>query len=135
MYTKKIKELYGCEYITSDKKLHPLQNWYNQLIDKSIDDITVADVLRMLRQAVFPQLAMRKAIEFLKKDSYIGELYEGQLLEKISEIDASWLVEYSDDLKNILNNVRENQRLHVWLDGEDAEDFNRIIESIYAKSI
>ena len=31
---RKIKELYNCEYITSDKELYPLQKWYNKLIDK-----------------------------------------------------------------------------------------------------
>ena len=36
---RKIKELYNCEYITSDKELYPLQKWYNKLIDKSIDEI------------------------------------------------------------------------------------------------
>ena len=61
---RKIKELYNCEYITSDKVLYPLQKWYNKLIDKSIDEINTADILRMLRQKVFPKLAMLKAIEF-----------------------------------------------------------------------
>lgn len=47
---RKIKEIYKCKYIVSDEALYPLQKWYNQLIDKTVCEITIADVLRMLRQ-------------------------------------------------------------------------------------
>ena len=47
---KKIKDLFKCEYIVSDGELYPLQKWYNQLIDKTISEVTVADVIRMMRQ-------------------------------------------------------------------------------------
>ena len=48
--TRKIKDIYDCVAIISDKELYPLQKQYNQLIDKTIPEITVADVLRMIRQ-------------------------------------------------------------------------------------
>ena len=48
--TRKIKDIYNCVTIISDEELYPLQKWYNQLIDKTISEITVADVLRMICQ-------------------------------------------------------------------------------------
>lgn len=47
---RKIKEIYNCMSIASNEELYPLQKWYNQLIEKTIVEITVADVLRMIRQ-------------------------------------------------------------------------------------
>ncbi len=130
---RKIKELYDCEYITSDEDLYPLQKWYNKLIDKSIDEINIADILRMLRQKVFTKLAMLKAIEFLRKNIFAGELYDGELLEKISELDATFLTSYADDLKSILKNSVEKCTLHTWsYDGEE-EEFKEIIKSIQVK--
>lgn len=56
--TRKIKEIYDCVAIISEKELYPLQKWYNQLIDKKPSEIIVADVLRMMRQKQFINLAM-----------------------------------------------------------------------------
>lgn len=66
--------------------MYPLQKWHNQLIDKTINEITITDVLRMIRQKEFLDLAMDKAMEFLQDNVFAGETYEGELLEKISEM-------------------------------------------------
>lgn len=130
---RKVREIYDCKYITSDEELYPLQKWYNQLIDKTIDKINVADVLRMLRQKVFLKLAMLKTIEFLKNNIFIGELYDGELLEKISESDIPLLVPYSNDLKIILKNAIEKGMLHEWsYDGEEKE-FKKLVETVLVK--
>lgn len=91
--------------IISQEELYPLQKWYNQLIDKTTFEITVADVIRMIRQKQFISLAMPKAIKFLQDDVFIGETYDGELLEKVSEMDSSFLISYADDLKNIIQNA------------------------------
>ena len=64
---RKIKEIYNCVAIVSNEELYPLQKWYNQLIEKTIDEITIADVLKMIRQKEFTNLAMSKAIYFCKR--------------------------------------------------------------------
>ncbi|NBJ99785.1 hypothetical protein D5282_21445 [bacterium 1xD8-48] len=74
---RKIKDIYDCVDIISQEELYPLQKWYNQLIDKTTFEITVADVIRMIRQKQFISLAMSKAIKFLQDDVFIGEAYDG----------------------------------------------------------
>lgn len=119
---RKVKEIYDCVPIVSDEELYPLQKWYNQLIDKTIHEITVADVLKMIRQKQFINLAMAKAIEFLKENVFVGELYDGEIFEKISELDSSFLVFYADDLKNIIKSALEKSVIHNWsYDGEEDE--------------
>lgn len=130
---KKIKEIYDCKYIISDEGLYPLQKWYNELIDKSINEFNIADVLRMLRQKVFTKLAMLKAIEFLRKNIFVGELYDGELLQKISELDTIFLASYASDLKSILKDYIEKCKLHTWAYEGEEEEFKDIVKSILVK--
>lgn len=131
---RKIKEIYDCVAIISDEELYPLQKWYNQIIDKTPDEITVADVLRMIRQKQFINLAMLKARKFLQEDVFIGETYDGEMLEKISEMDSSFLMSYADDLQNIIKNALDKCVIHEWsYDGEEDE-FKNIV-GVIAKKI
>ena len=132
--TRKIKEIYDCVAIISDEELYPLQKWYNQLIDKIPSEISVADVLRMLRQKELINLAMSKAINFLQDDVFIGEAYDGEMLEKISEMDSSFLMSYADDLRNIIKNASEKSVIHEWLYDGEEDEFKNIV-SIIAKKL
>ena len=130
---RKIKEIYNCISITSNEELYPLQKWYNQLIEKTIAEITVADVLRMIRQKEFTNLAMSKAISFLQEDVFAGESYEGELLEKVSEMDSSFLIPYADDLKNIINNALVKSETRDWTYDGEEEEFKDMIDALSTK--
>ena len=131
--TRKIKEIYDCVAIISDEELYPLQKWYNQLIDKIPSEISVADVLRMIRQKELINLAMSKAINFLQDDVFIGEAYDGEMLEKISEMDSSFLMSYADDLRNIIKNASEKSVIHEWLYDGEEDEFKNIVSVIEKK--
>ena len=45
-----LKEMYGCKYINSEEELFPLQKWYNMLNDKKVEELSISDVLKMIRQ-------------------------------------------------------------------------------------
>lgn len=130
---RKIKEIYNCIAIASGEELYPLQKWYNQLIEKNTDEVTVADVLRMIRQKEFMDLAMSKAISFLQEDVFVGELYEGELFEKISEMDSSFLIFYADDLESIIRNAVAKSELHNWWYDGEKEEFKDLIDSLSQK--
>ena len=130
---RKIKEIYNCISITSNEELYPLQKWYNQLIEKTIAEITVADVLRMVRQKEITNLAMSKAISFLQEDVFAGESYEGELLEKVSEMDSSFLISYADDLKNIINNALVKSETRDWTYDGEEEEFKDMIDALSTK--
>lgn len=67
-------------------------------------------------------LAMPKAINLLKDDVFVGESYAGEILEKLSVLDGSFLISYADDLKNIMKVVLEKCALHEWAyEGEGNE--------------
>ena len=95
---------------------------------------SVADVLRMIRQKELINLAMSKAINFLQDDVFIGEAYDGEMLEKISEMDSSFLMSYADDLRNIIKNASEKSVIHEWLYDGEEDEFKNIV-SIIAKKL
>lgn len=78
MKGKQIKDLYGLQY---DNRSYPLSVWYNQLIDKTIDQISLRDVFSMISNDILPEVAIDKAIEFFVSDPFAGENYPGQILE------------------------------------------------------
>lgn len=130
---RKIKEIYNCISIVSNEELYPLQKWYNQLIEKTIDEITVADVLRMIRQKEFTNLAMSKAINLLREDIFVGESYEGELFQKISEMDNSFLISYADDLKIIIKNALVKSEIRDWTYDGEEEEFKDMIDTLSTK--
>ena len=130
---RKIKELYDCKYIISDEELYPLQKWYNKIIDKTIDEITIADILRMIRQKEFCDLAVEKAVEFLQDNVFAGEIYDGQLLEKISEMSDPFLTKYSNKLKYILKDAMGKSETHEWSYEGEREENKNMVNSILKK--
>lgn len=130
---KKIKDLYACDYIISDGELYPLQKWYNRLLDKTITEIDVCDVSRMIRQKEFMDIAIAKAINLLKANLFVGELYEGEILEKLFELDFANLAPYGEDLKNILSYALDKSKKHEWLCQEEQDDFEKTVKDFRVK--
>lgn len=128
---RKIKEYYDCQY--DKEEAYPLQKWYNQLIDKTKNELTIADVLRMMRQELFVDLAMERAMVFLEDDIFTGEAYEGQLLEGLSRISTSYLTPYSDRLNALLKIALDKSELHEWSYEGEREEFEQIVDSVSKK--
>jgi len=130
---RKIKEIYMCEYIKKNGEMYPLQKWYNNLIDKKISEIELSDVLRMIHQNEFVNIAVEKAIDYLKKNPFIGEMYEGELLESLFNIDISNIIYYLGDLKNILYNALIANKNYEWLNENERNEFTEIIKMFLDK--
>lgn len=133
----KIKELYNCGYETPEgtsEELYPLQKWYNQLIDKTIQEINREDVAKMLRQKIFPDLAMTKAIEFLQEDPFAGELYEGEILAAIAKQETSLLASYARELQDVLSDALRKMMAHEWLYDGEEEEFREIVDAVACKT-
>lgn len=120
---REIKDIYMCKPIEVDGELYPLQKWYNQLIDKKFIELEVSDITRMIRQKEFMDMAILKAIEYLKENPFIGEMYDGELLEKIFGINVDVLTNYTEEIKNILSNAIEKNNEYPWLEDEERIEF------------
>ena len=88
---RKIKrELYNCISISSNEELYPLQKWYNQLIEKNNCRNYCGRCFKNDTSKRIYKSCCIKGNKFFEEDVFVGELYEGELLEKVSEMDSSF---------------------------------------------
>ena len=83
MHNKTLREIYEYDLIPDDGLDYPVEEWFNAVMEKTEDKLTVSDVSRMLRQKIFSVVAINRAIEMLKDDIFTGEMYEGQLMANL----------------------------------------------------
>ena len=125
---KTLKEMYNLSYDSSGFN-SGLIDWYNQMIDKTYGDLTVADVCKMIRQNILKDIAIKKAIEFFLNDPYDGEYSDGGLLEALTSLDIYSLnVLNVDQLKTTLNHVRHDYVNFEWSDEEIKNQYTENIE-------
>lgn len=120
-------------YIESQTELYPLQQWYNQLIDKKISEIGVADVLKMIRQNEFIDIGVYRAVMLLKDNPFVGDMYDGELLEKIAGFEKEILLQYVHEIEDILKVALVKNKTYEWIDEEEQRDFEKVIEKISHK--
>lgn len=130
---KTLKELYQLEYDVSEGELYSLQEWYNELIDKTVDDLTIFDALRMLRQNVCMDVAMLKTIEFLLQDVFAGEVYDGQVLETLLRVEVAVLMSYADILQRIVAEAQARSEEHEWSYEGEKEEFLEVLAQLRNK--
>ena len=104
---KSLKSLYGLEYDKSNYQ-SSLINWYNRLIDKSADELSIMDVSRMIRQNILKEVAIDRAVELLLSEPFGGEMQDGDLLALLvscgSEITKSRQLKLLIDMIHKLDN-------------------------------
>lgn len=105
---KTISELYNVKEIKLNKNSTSLEIWFNSVIYKNITQITLSDVLRMIRQQLFLEIALEKAIELLKDNPFVGEYYSGELFEHLLKINPRLLKKFDREIKKIIINIKAN---------------------------
>lgn len=126
---KLIKEIYGWDLI--EKPETNLLKHINRILNKKVSELDSSDVGLMLRQEVFLDIAIPKAIEFIKENPSVGE-YDFQLLKNLSEL--SNLDNYKiiiDDLILKLENKKNNIIFELEDDKVDFENSLKILKNIH----
>ncbi|MBA4538749.1 hypothetical protein H1Z61_16850 [Bacillus aquiflavi] len=125
---KTLKELYNLSYDESNFG-SGLIKWYNSLIDKKIEELTVTDISKMIRQDILKNLALEKSIDLFILNPYDGEYQDGELLKLIlSSVNINKL---SINKLNMLNDkVTELKQSYLEFDWEDED-----VKQIYGKNL
>lgn len=79
MNKNSLKSIHGLAYEDATQQ-SGLIKWYNRLIDKSVDDLDVVDVSKMIRQNILKDVAIDRAIELFLDEPFDGEMQDGDLL-------------------------------------------------------
>ncbi|WJM08325.1 contact-dependent growth inhibition system immunity protein [Paenibacillus sp. PK1-4R] len=130
---KLIKEIYSVDQnVQTAIGDAPLDQWYDKLLHKSVDELDLEDVSRMLGQHVFIDLGIEKAIEILSEDPLAGEMYDGHLLKLLCSIETN---NFRDllQLKKLLQTIKSNLSQFEWADEEDQEEYAELLERFLKK--
>lgn len=120
---KTIKEIYDTKSIDDKGDLIGLQKWYNSVIEKTPEELDLKDVSIMLRQRFFVEIAVEKAIGYLKANPFIGEMYQGQLMVNLLSLPSEAYAIIKNELGEIALKAFELCDLHEDLTEKEKEDF------------
>jgi len=102
-----------------------LDEWFSSILDIPIDELSIFDISRSVRQDVFLEYILPRAEVFLNEDPLAGD-YEGQLLYDVSMLAE----EQTPTVMAIL------KRISAYLNQLDKHEFdNQLNESIEKISI
>ncbi|AMA71740.1 MULTISPECIES: contact-dependent growth inhibition system immunity protein [Aneurinibacillus] len=129
---KTIKDIYNISQGELKAK-YALDIWYNTLIEKTVTEIDITDICRMLRQEIFIELAIERALEYLKQNPLIGDVYDGQLLELLSSVDVIKLKKYKKSIKELLFDIKTRLDINDFFSQEDYIEYVDLLEKFLDK--
>ena len=125
-----IKELYENISEIQGESLAPLELWYNEMINKRIDELSILDISRMLRQNELMPLAVSKAMERLIKNPLDGEMYDGNLLYQVVDAikmhGASVDKQTAEEFIKIANARKET---YDWEFAEEKAEYDELLDT------
>ncbi len=127
---KTLKEIYNYDFIENPDT--SLLKDINSLLNKTVDELDIHDVCVLIRQEMFLDISVPKAIDIIKKDHAAGDYYEYCLLVNLSKMEYP-LVEYKEQLLDLIEILEKDfNNIEFELDS-DKEDYLNSIENLKKK--
>lgn len=93
----------------------PLELWFERIIDVPIEELTVEDLCRAIRQKLCIDQLIPRVLEVLTEEPLAGEYYDGELITALSTIKA-------EDLRGQKNTFTQIRQLINQLSPSDIND-------------
>ena len=128
-----LKEKYNLSYDSSGFN-SGLIDWYNKLIDKSYEAISIEDIAKMIRQDILKDIAIVKAVDLFFEDPFDGEYDDGDLLNSLASLEFKNIDNKKIlKLKQQLNNLQSTYLEFEWEQVELKERFKKDLDKILQK--
>ena len=127
-----LRSIYKLNYDTLNSN-SGLPKWYNMLIDKPLDKITIYDVSKMIRQNIQLDFAVDKSIEFLVNDPFAGEMLDGDLLSTLASVISKADLKRNNNynsLASVIHTAKESIDCFEWGDEKSKLDFIRTLSKV-----
>lgn len=102
--------------------------WYNHVIDKTVAELTVADVARCIRQRLFVEEAYELLLAYLLHNPHEGDIYEGELMDKTTEVDDALITKYKATIVEIIDSAEKYINEHEWVCEEDKAEYKESVK-------
>jgi len=131
--SKTLKEIYEYDLIEDENIDCPMDEWFNSIMEKTKDQLTVSDVCRMLRQKICSRVAIKRAVEMLSDDPFAGEMFEGQLLYNLYSGKEKYLRLFYTQMGPVLENAGLRAKSHEWSSEKAKEEYMDILSKFSKK--
>lgn len=130
---KTLKELYHLSYDNSDLN-SGLIRWYNLVVDKTMEELNIEDVARMVRQDILKDLAIERVIDLFFEDPYDGEYQDGGLLTFLNSLNMNDVNEEKiNRLREVLKRLSVEYMNFDWEDKELMELYSDNLKKLERK--
>lgn len=85
-----------------------LEQWFERVIDIPLSEFSVEDLCRAIRQKLFTDQLMPRALEVMSDDPLAGEYYDGELIAALSTVKEEDLRDHKDTfihIQKIINHL------------------------------
>ena len=131
--SRKLREIYEYDLIEEDGMDNAVDEWFNTIMEKTKDQLNVADVSRMLRQKICSRVAIKRAIEMLSDDPFVGEMFEGQLMFNLYKGKEKYLRLFYPQMSNVLEKAETMAECHHFDSEDDKNEYITIISKFAQK--
>ena len=133
-----IKDIYNIRYDPAsfseyDRQTSPMPEWYEKVIYKTIEELTVFDIWRMFMQERFVDTAVKRAIVYLKEDPFCSEIIDGDIMKFVSEVDIEFVKDFKEELLGIIANARKLKDEYDCMTEDDKIRYTAVIDSFEKK--
>ena len=128
--SKTLKDIYDYDFIKNPDT--SLLKDINNILNKTPNELDVHDVCVLIRQEMFLDISIPKAIEMIKDDHSAGDYYDYCLLVNLSKIDNS-LSKFKTELLSLIATLENDfPKMEFELDS-DKDDYCESIQRLKAK--
>jgi hypothetical protein len=108
-----------------DEPSSALEEWYIRVRDIPLKDMSIGDLARACRQALFPPVVVPLCLSLLEQDPLAGDLYDGELLLSLKGIAHNYWVTHPKERSQLLGlaerAVRESGQSELKITPRDLE--------------
>lgn len=110
------------------ERTSPLGKWFYEMVQKSVDELTLRDVLRMLRQEVYLDIAIPIACTKVLEDPFCGEMYVGEMIDLLTKVFISNPDEKKQDFyKMFAEEVQQKWEMFEWESDYEKEEYKKLL--------
>lgn len=111
----------------------PLDKWFYEMVQKNVDELTLKDISRMLRQEIYLDIALPIACKMVLSDPFCGEMYVGEMIELLKRVYISYPNKKEKKFfTELIQKIQQQSETFDWGSDYEKEEYDKLIAQLKA---